>query len=374
MKRLIPNRKRKVPKTIEGKRFVAVKAINKGLLKPAPTREDLVKIAHGKGLQSTRLLKLYHNIGDTKGSSRQAKFYKKREVFKVFLKFRKVLRNAQQIPSSYRYFDHEYLMKRYALKGVEFGSWLSQEDRYNYTCAIGLVLYDLRRITGIKDSSIGLNLLSVCFGSRGRGSALAHFSGNEIAINTTRYREDLALKALRRGLLIPRTDKVTRQIETSGINSFAHEFGHYVDFIIAQYIEKKDSVFASENGNPYHTISKSINQNLVSRDDFSGDFERFFRALFWTDSNNKKATGFIKKMEKMYPSDKAAYFHRRVELWARCFEQWVYNSLKDKGIYNEFLQPKYERIIYPDAQLAKKLDPFISKIMKRYAKEINQYS
>lgn len=98
----------------------------------------------------------------------------------------------------------------YDFKGGEFGNWMSEKDRqgsldYGYEA-----LYDLAKALKIdyKDISLG-NSLSIAFGARGSGSALAHYETLREVINLTKMR---------------------------GAGSLAHEWGHSFDDIIGKQL------------------------------------------------------------------------------------------------------------------------------------------
>jgi hypothetical protein len=374
MKRFI-RQKTKIPKGIDGKTSTARETIGE-----PKTRAQLLKIAKAKKISVVRLPLVYKNVGQLNANSRLDQFFKDprnphSQIITYFAKFRAVKKANQRIPKNYLFPDPNFLMKRYKLRGIEYGKWVSQEDRFNLTSAIGLILHDLRQITGIKNEAMGaFGRLIVALGSRGRSSALAHFSPSDLHINITRHREDMALNALKHGFLMRRTDKVTRYLNTSGINSFAHEYGHLMDFVAANYLCKKGHTYCSQLGRENNTVAKSSDPFFLKQKNINGDFERFFKAALWSNEQAGRPTLFVNRLEKNYPVGKNQYLHRRKEIWARCFEQWVFNSLKAKGIYNEFLQPKYEATQYPDAATAKKIAPYIAKIVKTYATLINQHA
>ncbi len=93
-------------------------------------------------------------------------------------------------------------------KGGEFGNWMSEKDRQASLDMGYEALYDLAKALklDLKDISLG-NSLSIAFGARGSGSALAHYEPMREVINLTKMR---------------------------GAGSLAHEWGHALDDIIGK--------------------------------------------------------------------------------------------------------------------------------------------
>lgn len=102
----------------------------------------------------------------------------------------------------------EDMRKTFNFKGGEFGNWLNENDRqqslnYGYDA-----LLDLSKALSISPTDISLGgRLSIAFGSRGSGDALAHYEPNREVINLTKMK---------------------------GAGSLAHEWGHALDDIIGK--------------------------------------------------------------------------------------------------------------------------------------------
>lgn len=104
----------------------------------------------------------------------------------------------------------EDMLKTFQFKGGEFGNWLNENDRqqslnYGYDA-----LLDLSKALSISPTDISLDgKLSIAFGSRGSGDALAHYEPTREVINLTKMR---------------------------GAGSLAHEWGHALDDIIGKQL------------------------------------------------------------------------------------------------------------------------------------------
>ncbi len=102
----------------------------------------------------------------------------------------------------------EDMMNTFDFKGGEFGNWLNENDRqeslnYGYDA-----LLDLSKALSILPKDVSLNnRLSIAFGSRGSGSALAHYEPDREVINLTKMK---------------------------GAGSLAHEWAHALDDIVGK--------------------------------------------------------------------------------------------------------------------------------------------
>lgn len=122
------------------------------------------------------------------------------------------------------------MMNTFNFKGGEFGNWLNEADRqqslnYGYDA-----LMDLSKALSISPTDISLgNRLSIAFGSRGSGSALAHYEPDREVINLTKMK---------------------------GAGSLAHEWGHALDDIAGKELGYKS--FLSKN-----SYSSNIMKELI---------------------------------------------------------------------------------------------------------------
>jgi N12 class adenine-specific DNA methylase len=97
----------------------------------------------------------------------------------------------------------EQFVETFGFKGVEFGNWLSKEDRQQSLNHAYNALMDLATVLHVSPQALSLGgKLSLAFGSRGRKGALAHYEPSRIAINLTKM---------------------------SGAGSLAHEWAHAMD-------------------------------------------------------------------------------------------------------------------------------------------------
>lgn len=103
-------------------------------------------------------------------------------------------------------------LKTFTFHGGEFGNWLNDNDR-QYSLDYGYdAFYDLALALDIPSEAISMGgELSIAFGARGSGNAMAHYEPLRQVINLTK---------------------------TKGAGSLAHEYGHAIDYIIGSKVNK----------------------------------------------------------------------------------------------------------------------------------------
>ena len=85
----------------------------------------------------------------------------------------------------------EHLMRDFGFRGVEFGNWVNSAERQANVNHAFEALHDLAETLGIPPQAISLGgKLGLAFGSRGKGSASAHYEPGNNVINLTRTRGD----------------------------------------------------------------------------------------------------------------------------------------------------------------------------------------
>ncbi len=156
-----------------------------------------------------RRIKIVDSNPDITQGSRADQYWKR----KGWDKYYKEVRPGMELPKTLQTNDPDALVKKFNLSGIGFGNWLSVEDRINYMHSLVFAFYDLNRVIRF-NFNMGLGLLGVTFGARGRGRALAHYEPGTNIINITRYTDAWYSKYI-------------RFFSTGGVGSFAHEYGHF---------------------------------------------------------------------------------------------------------------------------------------------------
>lgn len=261
------------------------------------------------------------------------------------------VRIGEKIPSAYKYADVRFIEKHYGLKAIEFGNWLSQQDRINYLSGFGLALFDLCKLIDFAPKQVSLGgRLVVTFGARGRGKALAHFEPATWLINLTRYGRPKKLAARPSNFR-----RVNLILQDGGVGSFAHEFAHALDCYAGTFITKADE-FQVSGGNDtnagikFPSAKKAKVQNLM---------DAVMNKILWKGKNIQ--SDYYKRLNKRGVKK---YFIRRNEIWARSFEIYVHYKLEKQKYRNVFLnQSKYPERFYLTFSEMKKIEKDIDLLL-----------
>lgn len=109
---------------------------------------------------------------------------------------------------SERVFTSNSIRDVFRLRGVQYGNWMDEESSREHTQHAGEALLDLAEILGVEPHEVSLNgRLGLAFGARGKGNAKAHYEPALTVVNLTK---------------------------TRGGGSLAHEWGHFLDNVIAR--------------------------------------------------------------------------------------------------------------------------------------------
>lgn len=180
----------------------------------------------------------------------------------------------------------EMFTEAFGFRGVQFGNWTNGKDRQAALNSTYDALMDLAGIIGKDSRAISLNgELALAFGSRGSGSANAHYEMNKVVINLTK---------------------------TRGAGSLAHEWWHAVD-----------NYFARRMDNPLGFITVNSKGDGV-RSEVKSAFDSMVMSIGKSDYGKRS-------------SQMSAYWRRTEEVTARFFAEWVSFELEKKGHRNHFL-------------------------------------
>jgi hypothetical protein len=218
------------------------------------------------------------------------------------------------------------ITKDFFLKGLVFGNYVTQEERFFYLFKIRGQLLTLATLKG--NRNIGNNSLIIGFGADGIPHANAHFSPpNYINLN--------------RGRKADFTDFM------KGESSFVHEYGHFLDFYQGRDVDKSISYnFASEAENiktakPNTKLFANAVDVCVNDVDYISDLNKY---------NNK------------------IYLKKRIEIFARLFESSITHYVKQHKtqFFIDYFDRNYaENMYYPKNKIIEKgLDKLCLKILK----------
>jgi hypothetical protein len=232
------------------------------------------------------------------------------------------------------------------LKGIEWGRWVTEDDRYNYVIGLANSLADLNEVTGFRQAGLG-ETLAIAFGSRGQGKALAHYEPEGEIINLTRYKRSS-------------TNSPTRII-ASGMNALAHEYGHALDYFFGSRHEQSEKFFSLTAGSRAALVVKPEKRDTM-------------RAMMGHIIYGIQQTESYKKLYLLVKDGKlSSYWIRHNELFARVFEQYVAYDLKLRGKSNSLLSKTRYEAGLPYLSRAEFLSvaPDVNALLKMMAKVIN---
>lgn len=294
--------------------------------------------------------------------SRAEQFWKEKDFQKFYL----TLRPGLKLPSALNGVNGvPYVVKTYNLAGIGFGRWLTNEDKFNYTNALYIALYDFRKVLGF-GANIGLGALNVTFGARGRGKAMAHYESGSQTINITRYSRD-AKDGYGQGRAF---------VNSGGISAFAHEYGHFLDYFAGTYFEKSANVVALSGG---RTVSSSRQHGNQYRSSLKCIMDDLMDTLIWENRKRNKHTKFYANLLKVLEADdkKGVYWIRRNEIFARFMEVYTEMILSRTKVKNKLLigTLKYYEVagVYPPLHLVERAAPLMKKFLGRFKEYINEY-
>lgn len=265
------------------------------------------------------------------------------------------IRKGEKIPNTYKYDEWEFLKSHYGLKAIEFGNWLSQQDRKNYVAGLGLALYDFSKAIGFSPKQLSLNgKIILAFGARGRGGALAHFEPKTFAINMTRYSRPQKGDHKKTP-----NNKLKYILTDGGIGAYAHEFGHALDFYGGMYLSKSFEKSLS-GGKITSTKFNSASMNRKEANSLNALMDNVLTAIIF--NKDGKYSAYYQRLKD--DQNLTDYYYYRAELFARAFESYVHLKLFRKKWFNTFLaETKYNPDIYLTPSETKTIEPLMDKLL-----------
>lgn len=264
-----------------------------------------------------------------------------------------LLRPSLRLPKSLIANNTETITRYFQLKGIGFGNWVNIEDRVNYCNALIVAFYDLNKVLKFSNNIGMRGNLTVTFGDRGIPGSLAHFNSGTILININRYSR------------LSGYDKKLLFLSTGGVHSFAHEYGHFLDYFAGGMMDRDKGIFSLSGG---HSISRSITGRKTP---MRAAMDKILYTAIWDKGGQltEYYAGILKKIADQ--ENIGDYWVRRTELFARIFECYIKSELEEMGIINKFLTHlSYDDWAYPDQKLLKKLVPLIRELIFQIRKKI----
>lgn len=183
--------------------------------------------------------------------------------------------------------DQFAILRKYSLKGFEYGNYVSNNDRYDHLIACQKALEHLAKIIGT--DNLGINAhIGIAFGARGLGGrAAAHYEPRLNMINLTK---------------------------PSGAGCLAHEYGHALDFNLGSFIDQH-KVYAALSGGS--STARTLNDNIGGQ----------LRAMV----NRIVDQVILTPSHRQLRLEDCEYWIRRTEIFARFFEQYICYKMRKIG-------------------------------------------
>ncbi len=215
------------------------------------------------------------------------------------------LESIQRIGEDYRQgteISGTDMLEVFKLRGGEFGNYENQQERQTNLNFCYDAFQDLAKVLSVKSEDISLGgQLSIAFGSRGSGNALAHYEAMANVINLTKMK---------------------------GAGSLCHEWGHALDAYLAKEMQTGTKFATSEKAkqSPFAEVVHAMERNP------DGSKTKFLSDAEWL-GNKFSNSGNQSK----------CYWNSRTEMFARAFACYVQDKLKEKGEQNDYLCGHAER-------------------------------
>jgi hypothetical protein len=267
-------------------------------------------------MKKTKQIKLIDTVSVARG--RAEKYIQYDADFVRFLARNFGLKEIKEI-------DPEEIIKKYNLRGITFGNYVTQEERYFFLFKTVAQLEVLAKMAGHSD--FGKGDLIISFGAQGVPHANAHFTPRDNVINLNRGR------------------KGTYNTYFKGESSFVHELGHWLDFYQGRQDKTTPRNFASEitgkAENPKSRVFADVTTKVENDEEYQA---------------------------KLGTAGKGAkYLRKRVEIFARLFEATVRHHVHAQyPDYIKFFERSYKDFqYYPKAKIeSQNITKEIIKILK----------
>lgn len=245
----------------------------------------------------------------------------------------------------------EQFSSEFGFRGIEFGNWVAQgkntKERQGMLNAAYDALMDLASIINVPPKAMSLNgTLGLGFGSRGSGSASAHFEPEMLVINLTKTR---GAGSLAHEWFHALDNYFQRERIANGDQSRRLEGGHSGDFITYApenyYVHKRsgsrlpqrafDRMIKGERDETYGSLygdgKDPANWELKGgvRPEVSEAFADLVKAL--------NESPMSKRASLIDAGKSGGYWSRIIERGARSFENYVIHKMMQSGYHNDYL-------------------------------------
>lgn len=220
--------------------------------------------------------------------------------------------------------DEKILQNTFNFKAGEFGNWVNQKERQSSLNHAFDGLMDLAEVLEIDPKTISLNgELSIAFGSRGKGSALAHYEPARVVINLTKIK---------------------------GAGSLAHEWLHALDNYIGKMgkeIQTTKGIYASDISTLGSRYDRATMKKYLPSEGINIDLVESFKNLSEVINKKKLSADEIiidRKGTIKYKQDQIAKYNNYFKK-AKRSEGYKKANSKNIPYWKEYLDRDKKRII-----------------------------
>lgn len=218
----------------------------------------------------------------------------------------------------------QYAVDQLKLRGVQWGNYVTDEERMHHAAKSVEALVDLADILGIKPEDVSLGgQLGLAIGARGTGNSLAHYEPDLRVINLTR---------------------------AGGVGSLAHEWGHALDHSLTDFSKFMSDEYrythqSVQNGRVWRMEEKDaakaarLNPEELDKIEIRRAYRAFFESPEYQQYYRRVREHVQDLVRKKQLSAKKAneYWLSRKEIFARTFERYVQRKLETSGRKNTYL-------------------------------------
>lgn len=221
------------------------------------------------------------------------------------------------------------------VRGIELGVTLKNKD--NVLLNIICVTSVLSEVLNVPVKDLFMNgSLGIAIGSRGRGSAVAHFEPNNNLVHATQKNE---------------------------FTSFFHEMGHALDSAIATKINK-DFFSHKKYHDDFTTkilypLADTKNPNAEKLEETKFLLNDFIQLKNAFEESDMKKNSLLELNSKYWASN--------VELFARAFENYCSDKISDLKLPVIGVKDKYEKGIYLSEEDKKTIYPILESLIENYS-------
>ncbi len=222
-------------------------------------------------------------------------------------------------------------IEAFRLRGIEFGNWITQDERRAFVPALNTTLNELGAI--MHTSNIGFDHnIGIALGARGRRGALAHYEPVLNMINLTRKK---------------------------GEGCLAHEYAHALDYNFGAFIDQNARYNALSGG---HNADPTLPLNT------GGQLRALVNNIVDSICNGENYPALRRYDAKR----EVPYWTRRTEIFARFFEQYIAYLYKQKGQTNRILCQPYDSYIAGKVYVAHedflRIKPVADQLMQEFSR------